>query len=329
MADQKNVTHITEDQHYVPRFYLKMFASEKGFVEILDIKNRRVGKPRPYPSVCYEKFFYGVETGKQDEVSQNVEKMLADLESTIAHDLPEILNAARNNQLKNEHLDILAYFLSLQWMRTPNFRSQMTRISDQFYRQVFSFFADSPAFEKSIHQLEKEQGKKLTNEEKQKARESIQGSKYNLQFNNSLHLLMFENIPGFHNLFFHKKWHILKAPEPFQFITSDDPVVEWMPKRKTFYGHTFLERSHYLALAPDLMLELLYPNVEPEENNPEKLAEYKILTEDEVKMYNILIAEFSGKFAYSQHRESLEHLLVQLEKPDKAVSLYIQKFRPS
>ena len=272
---QTDKQKITEDQHFVSRFYLKTFASDKGFVQVLDIGNRRMGKPRPFASICYEKFFYGLETGKQDQVSQMVEKLFGDLENMIAKNLPAILQAARGNQLSNEHLDILAYLLSMLWMRTPSFRNQMNRMSETLYRQIFSFVANSPAFEKSVKKIEQEQGKKLTREEKQKIRESIEQSQYKLQFNNSLHLTMFQDIPGFHNLFFHKKWNILKAPGEFQFITSDNPVVEWMPKPKTFYGYTFLERNHYLVLSPDLMLELTYPAVEPEENNPEKLAEYK------------------------------------------------------
>lgn len=318
---------ITENQHFVPRFYLKTFASEKGFIEVLDISNRRMGKARPYASVCYEKFFYGVETGKQDEVSQIVEKMFGDFENTIAKDWPEILTAARSNRLRNEHLDALAYLLSMLWMRTPNFRRQMNNMSDQLYRHLLSFSASSPAFEKNVQKIEEERGAKLSEEEKRKIRESIEQGKYELEFNNSQHLTMLKDIPGFHNLFFYKKWNVLKASGVSQFITSDDPVVEWMPKRKSFYGHTFLERSHYLTIAPDLMLELLLPEVEPEQNDPEKFIEYKMLDEDEIKMYNILVAEFSGKFAYAQDRRPLGHLLTQLKKPDKAMLLYYKKFK--
>lgn len=286
-----------------------------------------MGKPRPYASICYEKFFYGLETGKQDEVSQTIEKIFGDLEDMIAKNLPEILEAARGNKLRNEHLDILAYLLSLQWMRTPNFRNQMNRMSETFYRQFFSFVANSPAIEEGFEKIEQERGKKLTEEEKQAIKETIGEGRYKLQFNNRLHLMMLQDIPGFHNLFFHKKWNILKAAGAFQFITSDDPVIEWMPKPKTFYGYTFLERSHYFTLAPDLMLELTYPTVEPEENNPEKFVEYKTLTDDEIKMYNMLVAEFSGKFAYARDRAALEHLLTQLKEPDNALLMYRKKFR--
>ena len=48
------MTQITKDQHFVPKFYLKQFAREKK-IQVFDVRARRIGKPRPYVSVCYEK----------------------------------------------------------------------------------------------------------------------------------------------------------------------------------------------------------------------------------------------------------------------------------
>ena len=53
-----SMKQTTEKQHYVPKFYLKRFTRE-GQIQVLNVKTKRIGKPRPYGSVCYEKFFYG------------------------------------------------------------------------------------------------------------------------------------------------------------------------------------------------------------------------------------------------------------------------------
>lgn len=59
---------ITKKQHFVPKFYLKRFA-RNGQIQVCDVRAKRILKAYGYKSVCYEKFFYGVETGVQDEVS--------------------------------------------------------------------------------------------------------------------------------------------------------------------------------------------------------------------------------------------------------------------
>ena len=46
------MTQITGKQHFVPRFYLKRFAKE-GQIQVFDVRAKRIGKPRPYGSVCY------------------------------------------------------------------------------------------------------------------------------------------------------------------------------------------------------------------------------------------------------------------------------------
>ena len=48
---------ITEAQHFVPRFYLKLFARQ-GKIQVLDARAKRIGKPRSPASVCYRPFFY-------------------------------------------------------------------------------------------------------------------------------------------------------------------------------------------------------------------------------------------------------------------------------
>lgn len=105
---------ITEDQHFVPKFYLKRFADSQGFLDVLDVKKRQLARRRSYGGVCYDKFFYGAVTGQQDEVSRVIEKWLQQIESEVARKLPGIIKKI----LAYEHIDdedryILTVLLSM------------------------------------------------------------------------------------------------------------------------------------------------------------------------------------------------------------------------
>lgn len=47
-----------EDQHFVPRLYLKNFADDEGKINILNLKNFEIYSG-PYKSQCQEDYFYG------------------------------------------------------------------------------------------------------------------------------------------------------------------------------------------------------------------------------------------------------------------------------
>lgn len=115
------MAQVTKDQHFVPEFYLKNFA-ENGFIQVLHLRLRRIGKARPYQSVCYKRFFYGQKTGVEDELSQKFEDLFGAVETQIAERFPAIIEHARNKALSNGDLDTLAYMMCLQWMRTERFR---------------------------------------------------------------------------------------------------------------------------------------------------------------------------------------------------------------
>jgi hypothetical protein len=44
------------------------------------------------------------------------------------------------------------------------------------------------------------------------------------------------------------------------FVTSDNPVAVVVPERQGFFGPTFLQRTHYFALSPELCIEAVYPD---------------------------------------------------------------------
>ena len=74
---------ITKKQHFAPRFYFKRFAVD-DFLQTLDIQRGKLIRAQPYSGVCYADFFYAVETGKEDEISQMFEQFFGEIEDKFA-----------------------------------------------------------------------------------------------------------------------------------------------------------------------------------------------------------------------------------------------------
>lgn len=81
---------LTEDQHYVPRFYMKQFSNvvnigkknEKAFISFYQFKDHLVKSEIPTKSVASEKFFY--------DKDGNVERWLALKESKWSQFIAQI-----------------------------------------------------------------------------------------------------------------------------------------------------------------------------------------------------------------------------------------------
>ena len=79
-----NSTNPTKAQHFVPQFYLKHFADRDGSLQVLNIKEKRLEKPRPYQGLGYAYYFYAAKTGVPDTISQQIEEWLSPIENIIA-----------------------------------------------------------------------------------------------------------------------------------------------------------------------------------------------------------------------------------------------------
>jgi len=310
---------VTKDQHFVPQFYLELFA-DNGTIQVLDLPARRIGKPRPYQSVCYKPFFYGQQTGIQDEVSQHAESLFGALESQIAERLPRIIEHARLEQLSNPDLDTLAYMMALQLMRTERFRDVVQKLESQMLKFVSTTMAHFPGFTEDARRLAKEHGKEMSEEEAKQLQEFLARGEYTLTTDNTSHMRFIaggDNLVGFHNLFFFKQWNILKATGQFCFVTSDNPVSEWLPSNG-LYGNSFLERRHYFSLTPDIMIESVNPTRDDKSQSPAETVQYRTCTEDDVLVYDMVIAQHAKQFLYGKGKTEFQQLLWQSHKPGKA-----------
>ena len=300
---------ITKDQHFVPRFYLKRFALE-GLIQVFDVRAMRIGKPRPFGSVCYEKFFYAIETGVQDEISQAYEEDFGRFENVIDKALPGITERALNRQLTDDDLDKIAGFMSVQWIRTRYFREWLQKMESEILKQLYKKLASFSGFQDSVRSTEG--GRETRDEQMEERIQFIQSGEYeNRLSNNALHFKFMRNedFNGFHNLLLAKKWRIIHSKESHHFITSDNPVVQWIPPTKGIFGPTFMDRVHLLPLTPNILIETTPPgSINPEQQPVDRLS-YWAANGKGVLMFNKMIANHAHQYAYAPQTGEFERLL--------------------
>lgn len=289
MTDAESPKQITEDQHFVPKFYMRRFANEKGFLEVLDRQKGKLIKPRPYSGVCYSQFYYAKKTGEPDELSQDVEEVLKNLEDNISVDLPVIYEKIINyKQITQQERYTIAVLAAMLWLRVEYMRRQVNRMSENLLKEIMTLSGDKRIAE---------------------VRDFLESKKGGFSFDNSTHLALMMQFQGFSNMCFGKNWIVYLAKGEKKFITSDTPVVEWIPDRKGFYGPSFLERKHYLVLSPTVLIEMRYPIP-----GTKKILKRKWIYDDQVLEFNRMRVELSCDYCYAQRKDELEELVRERDK---------------
>ena len=303
---------ITKKQHFVPRFYLKRFAKE-GQIQVFDVRAKRIGKPCSYGSVCREKFFYAAETGVQDEISQAFEDVFGRTENMVANALPEIIERAVAQQLTNGDLGVLAYFMSIQWLRTRFFRERLQKMQSKVMKWILQSRATFPGFQDHIRSMFK--GSEISDEQIEEVKRFIQSGEYDFRhISNAPHLDFIgeEQVNGFCNLLLAKKWRIVLSEGPFHFITSDNPVAEWIPPTRGLFGATFTDRLHLLALTPCILIETRSPDSMKLEQQPIDRLSCHAANGKGVLMFNKVLANHAHQFAYAHQTDEFEQLLKEI-----------------
>lgn len=308
MSTAQKQIQITKAQHYVPRFYLKQFAKNNGVIQILDAEKLSLLSPRHYSSICYSNFFYGLKTGVGDNVSQVIEAGFGGIEGVIAQELPKIITLfLSDKQIPPSAKMVISDFMSMLWLRGPMMRKQLNHMEEDIYRQINS---------RSV-QLMRDRGivpkqfKDLEPEELDKIQQQIINQEYSLEFNNASHLNMLKTMPNFGNLFMGMRWEIFLSKGAGEFLTSDNPIVQVAPQRKTFYGPGFMDMTYYFALNPNILIKVL-PGLQGA-----KMAKRKILFKGDervVQDMNITIARYSYKYAYSGGDQILKDIINKVEQ---------------
>lgn len=305
---------ITKKQHFAPVFYFKRFAVD-NMLQTLDIQNGKIIKPQSYSGVCYADFFYAVETGKEDETSQEFEAFFGEIEDKFAKEYDAIVDAIWNYRpLTDQQLDILAWFMASLWIRGPHMRDQINKTMADGMKQVTQLMASHPNFGKGAKEGLAKEGHIVTDEQIEGARKTLESGEFEITFDNNVnHLNLITNCEEYHRWFFIKKWRFYLAKGSKKFITSDTPVSEvFNHGENAMFTNHIAQRRHYFALTPEILIELTNPTLSGKKQKRHAVTDNRVIIE-----INRHIVIYSKDYAYSNDKEYLEDLLQFYEGPKK------------
>ncbi len=303
----ENTEQITEDQHYVPQFYLKQWVDEGGGFYPMKVEGRTPPKvsiftQKSNPSrFCYENFFYAQHTGKGDEVSQMVEKTFAEIEAIFSKELPLIEKKILNNeQITDEEKYYLAQCMTFLHFRGKKYLDDSKRMTDEMMKQVL---------QRSVHFFDKDPKAKAKMEELGVTKEEMikfaYEGKYTVDFGNIHHLRIMEDMQGFSNLLFAKYWRVYLSREG-NFITTDAPYLD-LPLSKEFWGNDFLSREQSFVMSPRVVIVATYPK-----NESGKKFVRKDITGKQALIQQLNVHSLMHCIRFGFHKD--KDLLLQLEK---------------
>jgi len=295
---------ITKKQHYAPKFYLRRFADGNS-LQTLHLKSGKIIKPQPYSGVCYADFYYAVETGKEDEASQEFEDFFRSIEDRFSKDYDSIIDAIWTyKQLSPQQLGILAWFLASLWIRSPQTRKRLNDMMEDGMKWYTGIVASHPDFKENAKKKLIEDGKEVTDEALEDVMKTFQSGEFQLDFDNQSHLHFITKCEEFYRWLLAKNWRFYLAKGSKRFVTSDTPVIdiftgETMQER--MYGNHIMARQQFLALTPEILIELTDPTVG-------KKVKRQVVGDTEVVQYNLMRAQHSEDYCYAQSKSDLEDL---------------------
>lgn len=305
---------IVKSQHYVPESYLRRFTNDDGFLERLVLPTATVLRTPKSPSAeCQDAFFYGQQTGVQDQLSQEIESFWKNIEDFTMPELDAVVGRIEGyKQLTDFDISILAHLGAMLWMRTPHFRETLNHNAGKLEKQMYQMRAANPGYTDHILQFAKDTGRDMSRKEAEDLRQFILNGRYNVSFNNTAHLqFMVTTFEGFRNLFFGAKWRFYLAGGDRRFVTSTAPCIEPFPEeRRFFWGPSFYERQHLLPLSSRVKAEAINPF------QPGKRVKRQRLNDNEVSFHNLQQANWSHipdepKYSrcYATRKDELEELV--------------------
>lgn len=185
-------------------------------------------------------------------------------------------------------------------------------MSEEVMKQVNKLRFGHPSTDRLFDKYDQETGTTTTPEMRKKIKKAMTEGDYSLQFNNVSHLRMFNTFKGFANLFHGQDWLIYISKSDKKFTTSDNPITVVVPEKEGFYGPTFLERTHYFPLTP----ELLIMGRHPAKDFGKKLRRKALFKQDdfEILKLNLTTADQAVQYAYATERQSVEDLLLAAKR---------------
>lgn len=133
--EKKKYKPLVQNQHYVPRFYLKNFLNHEKKIWVFDKSTQKTFLTTPQ-NVANENFFYDLpEIDQTLQGEQAVEKYLSGIEDRFAPFFTGLINAIDNREIDRIDDDMrssLCDYLVIQIIRTKEHREQMSQSFENF-----------------------------------------------------------------------------------------------------------------------------------------------------------------------------------------------------
>ena len=283
-------------QHFVPRFYLKLFSNNNKSIGIYNIKRRKYIPSGSIKNQAYLDYFYGKD-GNIEELLALIENEASQLLSKICAErwLPEYGS--------DEHFNLLTFVLFLH-SRTEYIGTQMNEMIDKLSKRIL---IEQPEFKSEIDNFE---------------------IKLNKAANFVLGVVALM-VPLGKDL----KYKLLLNKTTDFFVTSDHPVVKYnqfLESKEAPWGITGLQSKGlqiFLPIKPELILLLYDSNIYKVGNKKRKVV--RIDKRDDVKSLNILqfINAHNNIYFNNQVREEyISELNKESEKYQRESKTNVKKY---
>ena len=252
MSDPKN-------HHYVPKLYLKNFATgvgRKASLVAIELESGKLFKPS-LRRIASETDFNRIDIVGEDPYA--VEKALGKVESEISPALQEVISERRFPS--DQHRNLVLNLMAMLAVRNPRVRSTLGKFLSDIADTTTSLMLHSRERWERITLQAGERGvEELPDIDYEDVKEAFQDGIIKARVSkNYLVKLDLEMVDPVLNALSIRKWSFLTALEGNQFVTSDDPVVlDFFDRRERTLmnspgfgvGGTFV----LFPLSPDLAL---------------------------------------------------------------------------
>lgn len=239
------------NHHYVPRFYLKKFCdpdtppNQEPYLWVTE-RGTKDWKKRAPKNVGASPGLYSVPTeGGDDEM---VEKMFSTIESEMATIYRKRFDVYSPPADRKER-EMVALFIALFAIRSPFYRRNMARFSEEVAQMSLRMMASRPEYvEKTFMKVEADTGEKpkMTVEQYQKAIREVKVTA-NPHYITAMSL---QQLDMFTRMIYCMRWRFLIAPPGEFFATADSPT-HWQdltPRPPMLRGHGLAMRNVEVVL---------------------------------------------------------------------------------
>jgi hypothetical protein len=294
-------------QHTIPILHLKHFVGvePKGQVWTID-KNTGAMRSATPENTAFVSHFYSVER-EDGTFDTTFESGLAEIEGAAA---PVYDKLIKGQTITDDDKSDFAAFLAVMHLRTTAMRADAAELIGR-HTQIWNYAhgVHKDAFTGLVKRFEKDTGHKLSEDQKNKFREAlIDPTEFVFGIPKERTLMVFGAIKELIPILQAMHWCIIRPKHGF-FITSDNPVVQWIdPKtRHPIYGdHGFRHKTVEVTfpLSPKAVLFAAWRSVQKEFH----------LDRDDVLSINKMRASHADRYLFTHVRsKALKRLAIEFK----------------